>query len=66
MIDSQVNIMVNAIIEYLKRKFTFKSKTKILNDMTSHYSQELYEPLQNYEWADRIRKKQEELFDRKY
>jgi hypothetical protein len=54
--------MANSIIEFLKRRFRIKKKSEKLDEITRTFEEEFYSPLENYEWADKIRDRQDEHY----
>ena len=58
--------MANVIIEYLKKKFSSRTKMNKINNIVSDSEGDMYEPLEKFEWVDNVRKRQETYAGRKY
>ena len=68
MIKDEVYIafkMRNPVIELLK-KIGFKKRSRILNEMTNSYDDVLYDQINQYEWVENVRNRQEEFVNRNY
>jgi hypothetical protein len=58
--------MPNPIIEFLKEKLSFDRKSKVMNNISNEFNEQLSQPFEDYEWVDNMRKRQSDHLKRKY
>lgn len=55
--------MANAIMDFLKRTFLSKGSIDKVNKISKGYEEEMYSPMNNYEWIENVKKRQKGIYE---